>query len=411
MNNTVSASLLFLSLAMVCSAGPVTTVPWNGYTGAASFGYDDARGSQLTTEVQQQFDKAGIKATFFISNMYTFPSQKSDWIAMAKKGHELANHTSDHKEPTTSNVSSMATTLRALDPSVQSVTLAYPGCTVTGQSAVGAESFLARGCQWNNETKTSTNFTFYAWTGSEPNWMNILGLCIQPGNADRATDMLDGAKSRNSWAVLFTHDVKSGPDTYSTTPADHQKILDRAVSNKLWISTYQEVGAYYRAHFTMDAATATKNGSNWDVKWTSPHPKMPKVVKLRVKLDAATFGTGFTVSQNNVAIAPESDGSYVIDFMKLSMTVAPKGTAVQPRAWQLPSDFGVRLADQGIAVSGFGHDVEVRVTDVRGATLFQGRSSRGLVPVAKERRSGLLLVTLVDPVSGALAQRTLNAIH
>jgi len=403
MNKISSIQIVSLAtcLASFASfAGPVTTVAWNGYTGAASFTYDDARTSQIPN-LFPQLNSLNLKATFFLANMYDFPSKKSDWIAAAKAGRELGNHTSDHSSPTSSNVQSMATTLRGLDPVVDAVTFAYPNCTVTGTNYVSAENFMARGC--GNAS--------YAWGSQPSDWMNIQGLILGPTSVSSAITLLNTAQSGNKWVTTIVHDVTSNPDTYSMTPADNLKMLNQAVTNKLWIGTFQDVGAYYRAHFTMDAVTATKNGTSWDMKWTSPHPKMPKSVKLRVKLDATTFGTGFVVTQSNVAIAPESDGSYVIDFMKLAMSVSPKSTAVQPRSWQLPSNFALRLTEQGIAVAGFDHDVDVRVTDLRGATLFQGRSSNGLIPVAKNQRGGVLLVSLIDPVSGVSAQRTLNTIR
>ena len=61
--------LLGLIGSMACPelrAGPVTTVPWNGHTGAVSFTYDDARSSQIPN-LLPQLDALGIKATFFIS--------------------------------------------------------------------------------------------------------------------------------------------------------------------------------------------------------------------------------------------------------------------------------------------------------------------------------------------------------
>jgi hypothetical protein len=54
-----------LLLAPAATAAPVTTVPWNGYTGAASFTYDDARNSQIPGLVNQ-LDSVGVKATFFV---------------------------------------------------------------------------------------------------------------------------------------------------------------------------------------------------------------------------------------------------------------------------------------------------------------------------------------------------------
>lgn len=393
---TVPAFALITVLGV--QAAPITTVPWNGYTGAVSFTYDDARSTQIPNLIPQ-LDGLGIKATFFITNMYSFPSAKADWIKVAKNGHELANHTSDHASPTGSNVQSMATTLRGLDPTVQAVTLAYPNCTVTGTSAVSAESFMARGC----------GGTTYAW-GSEPaDWMNVQGLILGPSSAASGVTAMNTAKSSNKWVVTIVHDVGPNPDQYSLSVADNKKMLDQAVANKLWIGTYQEVGAYYRAHFTMDKVTASGTGP-WNLTWTSPHAKMPKSVKLKVKLDTQVFGTAFTVSQDNVTIPANSDGSYTVDFMKLKMNVTKGSTGVRDAAHRALSSIETNLVCDGISLKGLSGDVEASLVDPRGTTLFHGTVT-SLVPFDRDRVQGIVVLRLTDRATGAIAQRTLNTIR
>ena len=166
-------------------------------------------------------------------------------------------------------------------------------------------------------------------------------------------------------------------------------MLDAAVANALWIDTYQNIAAYYRAHLTMDAATPSTTSAGWQMSWTSPHAKMPKSVKLKVKLAAATFGTSFTVQQSGVTIPPAADGSYVIDFMKLSLNV------IQVPRHPVP-DTPSRSAQGPVGTGGHrfggvaGGEVEAVVSDVRGAVLFRGRVSGGpgsdrLVPIGEDR--------------------------
>lgn len=396
----ITAFVLFAALGV--HAGPVTTVPWNGYTGAVSFTYDDGRPSQLPTLVPQ-LDQTGIKATFFLaSGIYDFKA--SAWASVAKKGHELANHTSDHTTPGSNNVKSMAATLRAIDPVVEAVTLAYPGCGVGGTNYVSAESFIARGC----------GTARYKWSGLEPNgsqpdWMNVQGVilskAVKPG-----LDAVDAAKSENSWAVMVVHDVENNPRDYSLSPADNKKILDQAIANKLWIGTYQEVGAYYRAHFTMDKVTAASGSGPWNLTWTSPHAKMPKSVKLKVKLDAATFGTSFTVSQDNVTIPANTDGSYTVNFMKLKMNVTKGSTGVREAAHRALSSIETNLVRDGISLKGLSGEVEASLVDPRGTTLFHGTVA-GLVPFDRDRVQGIVVLRLTDRATGAVAQRALNTIR
>lgn len=332
---------LVLASAATTLAGPVTTVPWNGYPGAVSFTYDDGRPSQLTNLVPQ-LDQLGVKVTFFLAgSIYNFNSNQSQWAAQAKKGHELANHTADHNTPNSTNVASMASTLRKLDTSVQAVTLAYPNCNEGGTSYVSAENFMARGC----------SSTTYAWANEPSDWMNIQGLIVTSSNIAPVTSNINSAKSGSAWAVIINHDVTtSNSDVYYLTPTDNQTMLKNAIAAGIWVAPYGTVGAYWRAHFTMDKVTASGNGP-WTLTWTSPHPKMPKSVMLKVKLAASTFGDSIVVTQGGNAIARNSDNSYTIDFMKLAMTVAKKDPTTGLLAdGSIPAT--IRTSATGLVLSG-----------------------------------------------------------
>jgi peptidoglycan/xylan/chitin deacetylase (PgdA/CDA1 family) len=391
----------------VAAAGPVTTVPWNGHTGAVSFTYDDARTSQLPN-LLPQLDALKIKATFFISATGAggnFESKRPEWIQHARNGHELTNHTRNHvnvpADPAaTAVIAEMAKYLRDLDPVIESVTFAYPNCNVNGKAGIGAENFIARSCGGSR----------YAWGTQPADWLNIQGMILGPGSANSGVSAINAAKTGNSWQVLLTHDVKEMPDTYSITPADNQRLLDAAVAAGVWTDTYQTIGAYFRAHFTMDAAEATTTPTGWRMAWTSPHPRMPKSVILRVKLAAATFGSDFTVQQDGKAVPPESDGSYLIDFMKLSLDVLKKSTGMQIRP-PLPRHIQAKAARAGIVFDDVGGQVEAIVADVRGHTLFRGRVSGGLVPLREEQLRGILFLTLVERAGGTSVRAMVNAVR
>ena len=94
------------------------------------------------------------------------------------------------------------------------------------------------------------------------------------------------------------------------------------------------VAAYYRAHFVIDKADATSIEGGFKVTWKSPHSAMPKSVPLRVNIEGAE---GKTVKQKGTEIQPESDGSFVIEFMDLELEVvgaAPESSSsVEPPAY------------------------------------------------------------------------------
>lgn len=408
MNRPSGIAALLLLGTLSAFAGPVTTVAWNGHTGAVSYTYDDARASQIPN-LLPQLDSLNIKATFEIAaaNVGNFTAHMPEWIQASRNGHELANHTYYHQNmPTTDpaatdTVRHMATYLRGLDTSIQAVTFAYPNCVVNGKNGVSAENFIGRGC----------GQTTYAWGTQPSDWMNIQGLILSPTSVNTAVSLLNTAKTNNSWAITIVHDViDPTPDQYSLTPANNRIMLNAGISNSLWIDTYLNIGAYYRAHFTMDTVTAAPISGGWNLAWTSPHAKMPKRVNLRVRFAAATFGTSFTVQQNSVTIPPDTDGSYVIDFMKLSLKVFQGTTGIKSRVI-LPSKLHAWVTRNGIVCDGVFGEVAATVVDVRGHALFHGRVSNRLVPLRTDQLHGILFLTLVNRASGASVHAMVNATH
>lgn len=375
--------------ASVAGAGPITTVPWNGHTGAVSFTYDDARKSQIPT-LLPQLDVLSIKATFFLTYGAggDLSTNKSAWIQASKNGHELANHTYDHVNVSDGNTSikMMANELRGFDPSVEAVTFAYPSCAVGGKNEVAAEAFMGRGC----------GSASYAWDTQPTDWTNIQGLILQSGAPGPGVTAIGGAKTNNTWVTTIVHDVTGSPDQYSLTPADNKSLLDAALAAKVWIAPYGTVGAYYRAHFTMDALTVT-GSSPWKLTWKSPHPKMPKSVKLRVKLAAATFGDQIDVYQGGTRIQKESDGSYVIDFMKLSMDVQKAGSSIARSASVFAETKVVRLGSR-LEIRGLPEGrYEYSLRSLTGRELTRGTlNSHGAQDpsgiAAEQAGTGLLLV-------------------
>ena len=319
-------ALILTSAVTASFAGPVTTVPWNGHPGAVSFTFDDACASQLTNAVPA-LKARKINATFFLYNSgNAFTNNKAAWVSAAKDGNELANHTLDHSDLSkatnaATEVTSMATLLRGADPSVEAVTLAYPGCAVGNETAVGAENFLARSCLF------SAPYTPLQWKNQPSDWLNVAAIYVSDdATASGPTITAIDAAKNGGWISTLVHGV--GGDWLTISTPNVTAMFDRAIKDSLWVGTYQQVGAYWRAHFTMDAVGLPTGASPSVLEWGSPHPRMPKSVMLKVKIDTAAFGKSFAVSQDDVAIPANADGSYTIDFMKLKMNVTRKMTGI-----------------------------------------------------------------------------------
>jgi peptidoglycan/xylan/chitin deacetylase (PgdA/CDA1 family) len=366
-----------LLVSHVVSA-PITTVPWNGKTGAVSFTYDDARTSQIPYLIPQ-LDSLGVKATFFISiqNIGNFNARRAEWIQAARSGHELTNHTYGHENvngsdgaAVTTMIKLMADTLRGVDTAVKSLTFAYPNCNLTAnataKNGVNAENFIARGCATTN----------YTWGTQPSDWMNIQGMILGPTSSSSAVTQINTAKTNNRWFVTILHDVTpTSPDQYSMTPANNRTMVQAAVTAGVWIDTYERIASYYRAHFTIDTAKAVVNGNGWKVEWVSPHARLPQRVLLRVKLDKTVFGDSAVVVQNGVEIPLQSDTAYVVDFMKLRMDVYPKGTvAVTPASRFRNAALEAKISGRVLRLRGLpAGNYIVAVHGVTGALADQGR--------------------------------------
>lgn len=66
----------------------------NGARAAVSLTYDDGCDSQLEN-VAPLLDELGLKATFFLT-IENVDARRADWIAVAKSGHEIGDHTMTH---------------------------------------------------------------------------------------------------------------------------------------------------------------------------------------------------------------------------------------------------------------------------------------------------------------------------
>lgn len=302
------------SLAVSTFAGPITTVPWNGHPGAASFTFDDGLHSQ-TNNLTFLDNMPDVTVTFFVcTNTMGFGSNTQPHLNYAKKGHEIGNHTATHKNLTqnadlNSEISGAASKLRGMG--LEAISLATPYCAQNQavKNAINKEHFISRGCGGSGLTGWDT----------EPDWMQIDSHYWQQNGSTVSAfkSSADQAASQSKWHVQLNHGVGADWDVISA--ADIKTLIEYAVSKKLWVASFSTVGAYLRAHFTIDKAAATNTANGFTVKWTSPHAHMPKSVPLRVKIQGAQ---GKTVSQKGKEIKPNSDSTYTIEFMALELEVS-----------------------------------------------------------------------------------------
>lgn len=344
MRAAVVASSVSLSLAGLCMAEtPIKTIPWNGYVGAVSFTFDDAYANQVENLKPILDDLPDVHVTFFLTSMGNGLTQNAaGFAALAKAGNEMGNHTQSHphltgvgdselEEEIVKFANTIESTLAELGADVKVTSLATPFCENNDKikSVIASRHFINRDCGWHGRNEWDT----------EPDWMSLQAK-IWTRSGATVTEMLsaldtaafignfEGANpwdvqvKGGSWLVVLNHGVTDDAgDDYAIDPSDIKKIFEHAVENKLWTAPFGTVGAYHRAHFVVDAATSTATDDGFTVAWEIPNEHMPKSVPLRVKIDTKSVGENAVVEQGGKKLTPESDGSYVIEFMAKELKV------------------------------------------------------------------------------------------
>lgn len=314
---------------------PLKTIPWNNHRGAVSFTFDDGRESQLGNLAPMLDAMPEIKVTFFLSGITAQQRihQIEGFAELLRKGHEVGNHTFDHPyltevgEPAElrRQILDYAENLETLFKNVNCriSTFATPYCanSETVQECIGKRHFINRDCGWGG---------CYRWD-EEPAWLSIMSKAwnrnettVEDMNrlVDSALDPKDGG-----WAILLNHGVEEDSDEYNIDPKDMKEILEHARNGKIWVAPFGIVGAYYRAHFVMDATPVEMADGGYRMKWEMPHPHMPASIPLMVKIDdrwlAQAFGSteNVVVVQGDDVIRADSNGFYTIEFTKRSLEI------------------------------------------------------------------------------------------
>lgn len=306
-------------------AGPVTTVPWNGYKGAVSFTFDDGLESHVNALNEILLSMPDVKVTLFLSYISAhFQMSPFAFFDMFYNGHEIGSHGRNHlflleyeSEPKIleSEIVNFADELETLAPSLEITTFASPFCQTSSivRQYIKKRFFLNRDCVENGRSDWSVPAEWY----SMPSLLWDSGLMTQ----EYVEAVLDSTAENNEWQVLLFHQVVVDSNPMAIAPETIQKLFKHARENQMWISTFSTIGAYYRAHFILDSAKAKPVEDGYRVMWKLPSEHMPKSVKVRVRLDASSIKGTAVVEQNGVVIFPEPDSSFVIEFCAKELKV------------------------------------------------------------------------------------------
>lgn len=351
------------------AATPLTTIPWNGHIGAVSFTFDDAMENQVQNLGPILEEMPDAKVTFFISSGSDYFKRRGgdkEFAKLAKAGHEIGNHSLTHSNlPTLANqpdslkaeivdhAESLEKIFAAAGADIKISSFATPYCA-SGEAdgpvikSIGEHHFINRDCSdwgyrhaWDKELKWF-QMPALGWSrsGKKPEDITVaMDTCIGNANFSGLKSWETPPGPEGEWMVVLIHGVADDGDDLSIDPADFKKISQHAIDNKMWVAPFGTVGAYMKAHFTLDSAAAiavgsggvatdAKSGTVYKVAWTLPHPHMPASIPLKVKLNEEFLKEAgwddiqkIRIEQNGKAIAPTADGIFEIEFTALELTI------------------------------------------------------------------------------------------
>lgn len=273
----------FLPLAALLLAACTTEKPMqydasvtpylDGKQCAISFTYDDGMLCHYT-DIAPELEKRGFRGTFWIigANMGRddagYPWMTWDQVAdLARRGHEIANHTWNHPSLPALPIDSVAQELTLCDDKIEAVTGQRPITMAYPYNAMSPE--VVAKCE---EGRVGTRTV---WVGH--------GQKESHTTPDSMRLWLRGLLDAGEWGVTMTHGTTYGWDMWDR-PEDLYEFFDevKAQQDSVWVATFAQVAAYLKER---QAATVQVEGTTHSLKLTVRH-----------SLDAALFDQPLTIA-------------------------------------------------------------------------------------------------------------------
>ena len=307
--------VLFLAAELRAESFPaIKVVPWNGHKAATSLTFDDGDPSHLDVAVPE-LNKRKMRGTFFlIANKV---DRKDEWRGVLKEGHEIANHTLDHKHanelsPKDANAQVVgARNVLQKEFGVEVRTFAYPFTEITPdlRKWVVQTSLLARG---GGERLAQPDVAIDWWNVSAYSTMTDHPFRTYQGWIDK--DLKAGG-----WLVWIIHGLEGTP--WGWQPISRKmfaKILDALQSKDVWVGTFLEVGSYLRAQKIFETSLVRVSGKEEVLTWIVPD-HFPSNIVLKVR--APKKSRKVELWQAKTQIEPDAQGNYPVSFNAGELTV------------------------------------------------------------------------------------------
>jgi len=314
-------NLRFFILASFLLAAPVLgavdvfpelkVAPWNGHRAAVSLTFDDSDPSHLDVAIPE-LNQRKMRGTFFLIANRT--DRKDEWRKSLAAGHELASHTLDHPHPeglTAKEEEAQivgAKNVLQKELGVPILTFAYPYGTMTPsyKAQVEANHLLARG-SWFGEGLLTPS--------SDVDWMNIPSrMTLTTAPFSTYQQWIDEDFQKEGWLVWMIHGLEGTPWGYQ--PLSRKifgQILDYLQSKDIWVGTFLEVGAYFRAQKIFEGGSKSVLGTSKTWTWKVP-AFFPGKVVLKVQLVDRSGKT--ELWQGDQKMVRDEKGFYPVLFNK-----------------------------------------------------------------------------------------------
>lgn len=227
--------------------------------GYVSLTYDDGLASQLEIAAPQ-LERAGFRGTFYLTwdNM---KNRASDWAKLARRGHELANHSVSHpcdlqrqdvEDFRTREIDPLQRWLRQVEGDRRGRDYAYP-CDVTNlgrgnpnrQADTYAHLLQSAGILRARTSEGPPNSL--QWAKDAPYRLQALAFGYDAKGASEVTDYVAQAIKEERWAILVFHEIgPSDPSNGAISPGEHEQFLNDIAQMGVPCGTVQSAIAYAR---------------------------------------------------------------------------------------------------------------------------------------------------------------------
>ena len=227
--------------------------------GYVSLTYDDGLASQLDIAAPQ-LERAGFRGTFYLT-WNNMKDRAADWAALARRGHELANHSVSHPCDLqhqsagafkAREIDPMQNWLRQVEGDKRGRDFAYP-CDVTNlgkgnpdrQADTYAHLLQSAGILRARTSEGPPNSL--QWTKDAPYRLQALAFGYDAKSASEVTDYLAQAIKEERWAILVFHEIGTGKRSDGIiSPTDHGELLNDIVKMGVPCGTVQSAIKYAR---------------------------------------------------------------------------------------------------------------------------------------------------------------------